>query len=95
MMGRVKEAPVEAEMRTAVSKVFQLGWAPYGPWTKARTSTGLPGCDFFSAYRYSRLVKPLCVLIAIVVELRDPSCVAVLVMVNGCDSMKPMRGTER
>lgn len=36
-IGRVNEAPVDAEMRTMVSKVFHVGKLPKGPVIKART----------------------------------------------------------
>ena len=59
-IGRVKLAPVDAEMRTSVSYMSQRGGSPYGPVTNAVKSSFLPEDCIFFAWLCNLREKPLC-----------------------------------
>lgn len=74
-IGRVNEAPVEAQIKSSVSKPSHAGGAPYGPDINPVSEVEVEGLDWFlMAYLCIRLEIPLCLRMASWMELQVHLC---------------------
>ncbi len=91
MIGRVKEAPVDAEIRTSVSNAFHVGRFPKGPVIRVVIVARLE-----AACRFNLRVKPerAHIVSSILRELFWSPFSKTFEIVNGCSSRGPNRGHQ-